>query len=416
MATNDSRQPVGDTSSAFDASSNDALASPDSQAETQLEAAPERKFTFSNRQRATLATAVTVLSVFVIVCAVAALLWLVGAFFNTFSHVFLPLAVAGIIAMMLKPYYDWFEVKLKLPSPIALVAVFVAILIPLVALVWALGDIVVEQTSDLFSKIPEWWQAAVEQVQLRWPQLVEEYDIVTKLTTAVEGKEGALLSALRLVGIQALSAGAGVFGALGSLAGWAVLPVYIAFFLLIDLKSQTTSWSNAALPFLKAETRENITYLVNEFVEIIVAFFRGQFVIAFLQGILFAIGFSIVGLRYGLILGILLGFLNVIPYLGSIVGLGVALPLALFQDGGGWSMVLGVLVVFTIVQTIEGYVLTPRIMGEQTGLHPMAIIVAIFFWGSALNGITGIILAIPLTAFFVVFWRLLQDKYIRELV
>ncbi len=380
------------------------------------EPSPERGLTFSDRQKATLASAVTVLSVFVIVCAVGALLWLVGAFFSAFSHVFVPLAVAGIIAMMLKPYYDWFVVKLKLPSPVALVGVFLVILIPIVALGWFLGDIVVEQTSDLISKIPEWWKAGVEQVQLRWPALVADYDIVNKLTTAVEGKEGALLSGLRLVGIKALSAGAGIFGALGSLAGWAVLPVYVAFFLLIDLKAQTSTWSSAALPFLKAETRENITYLVSEFVEIIVAFFRGQFVIALMQGILFAVGFSIVGLRYGLILGLLLGFLNVIPYLGSMVGLGVALPLALFQDSGGWSMVLGVLVVFTIVQTIEGYVLTPRIMGEQTGLHPMAIIVAIFFWGSALNGITGMILAIPLTAFFVVFWRLLQEKYMRELV
>ena len=117
-----------------------------------------------------------------------------------------------------------------------------------------------------------------------------------------------------------------------------------------------------------------------------------------------------------MILGLLLGFLNIIPYLGSIVGLSVALPLALFQDGGGWTMVIAVLVVFTVVQTIEGYVLTPRIMGEQTGLHPMAIIVAIFFWGTALKGITGMILAIPLTAFFVVFWRLLNEKYIGELV
>ncbi len=381
-----------------------------------LESRFEHGLTFSSRQKATLASAVTVLSVFVIVCAVAALLWLIGQFFSTFSHVFLPLAVAGIIAMMLKPYYDWFVAKLKLPSPVALIGVFLAILIPIVALGWFLGDIIVHQASDLISRIPEWWKAGVEQVQLRWPKLVAEYDIVNKLTTAVEGKEGAVLSGLRMVGIKALSAGAGIFGALGSLAGWAVLPVYVAFFLLIDLKAQTRTWSSAALPFLKPETRENITYLVNEFVEIIVAFFRGQFVIALMQGVLFAIGFEIVGLSYGLLLGLLLGFLNIIPYLGSMVGLGIALPLALFQPGGGWSMVLGVMVVFTVVQTIEGYVLTPRIMGEQTGLHPMAIIVAIFFWGSALNGITGMILAIPLTAFFVVFWRLVQEKYIRELV
>jgi len=372
-----------------------------------------RSFTLSSRQRATMATAVTVVSVFVILCAAGSLLWLVGAFFSTFSHVFLPLAVAGIIALILKPYYEWFHGRLKMPQPMALVAVFLAILIPIVGFGWFLGDIIIEQTSDLISKVPEWWKSGVEQAKARWPKIQElslKYDLENRIAEAFEGKEGAVLSALRQIGSKALSAGAGIFGALGSLAGWAVLPVYVAFFLLIDPKARSHAWSNAALPFLKAETRENITYLVNEFVEIIVAFFRGQFVIAFMQGILFALGFAIVGLNYGLIIGLLLGFLNIIPYLGSIVGLSVALPLALFQGSGGWSMVVGVLIVFAIVQTIEGYVLTPRIMGEQTGLHPMVIIIAIFFWGSALNGITGMILAIPLTAFFVVFWRLLQES------
>ncbi len=379
---------------------------------------PKRIVNLSDRQQATVATAITVVSAFVIVCAVATLLWLVGAFFNTFSGVFLPLAVAGIIALILNPYFDWL-VDRKLPSPVALIAVFLAILIPIAGFSWFLGDIVVEQVSDLISKIPEWWRAGIEQLKQRLPKiqmLVQKYGLEEKLTAAVEGKEGAVLSALQFVGLKALSAGAGIFGALGKLFGWAVLPVYVAFFLLVDLRGQSRVWSDTALPFLKSETREDIAYLVNEFVEIIVAFFRGQFVIALIQGILFALGFQIVGLSYGLILGLLLGFLNVIPYLGSIVGLSVALPLALFQPGGGWGLVAWVVGVFTIVQIIEGYLLTPKIMGEQTGLHPMAIIVAIFFWGTALKGITGMILAIPLTAFFVVFWRLMKEKYIRELV
>jgi predicted PurR-regulated permease PerM len=72
--------------------------------------------------------------------------------------------------------------------------------------------------------------------------------------------------------------------------------------------------------------------------------------------------------------------------------------------------------VFAVVQTIEAYLLTPKIMGDRTGLHPVVIIVAIFFWGSAFGGITGMILAIPLTAFLVVFWRLAREKYLPELV
>ena len=121
-------------------------------------------------------------------------------------------------------------------------------------------------------------------------------------------------------------------------------------------------------------------------------------------------------LIFGFVLGLVLGFLNVIPYLGSIVGLTVALPLALFQDGGGWWMVGAVLGVFTVVQMIEAYLLTPKIMGDRTGLHPMAVIVAVFFWGTALDGIMGMILAIPLTAFLVVLWRLGKERYFTELL
>ena len=170
------------------------------------------------------------------------------------------------------------------------------------------------------------------------------------------------------------------------------------------------------MPFLKESTRQDISYLVFEFVEIVVGFFRGQLVIALIQGVLDAIGFSVVGMKYGFFIGLALGLLNVIPYLGSMVGLAVALPMAFFQVDGGPITLALVVLVFTVVQCIEGYFLTPKIMGEQTGLHPLTIIVAIFFWGAVFGGVTGMLLAIPLTAFLVVFWRLARTKYITEVI
>ena len=122
-------------------------------------------------------------------------------------------------------------------------------------------------------------------------------------------------------------------------------------------------------------------YLLHEFVDILVGFFRGQLLIAFLQGLLFAVGFSLIGLRYGFVIGMALGMLNIVPYLGSMVGLAVALPIAFFQADGGLSTCLLLLVVFAVVQQFEGWFLTPRIMGSRTGLHFMAIVVAILFWG-----------------------------------
>jgi len=291
------------------------------------------------------------------------------------------------------------------------------VLVPLVAFGWFFGALVFDQVWDVVTRFPEWWDRTSHQFQERVPEIrhfLQDNPWGQRLKTMAENQGENLAAGLQLALGTALSAGRGILGAVGVMVAWAMLPVYFAFFLIADARMGGDL--SKYLPFLKPETRRDAIYLGRQFVDIIVAFFRGQLIIAFIQGALFAVGFSVVGLKYGFVLGLVLGFLNVIPYLGSILGLGTGLPLALFQPGGGWALVIAVLVVFTIVQMIEGYVLTPKIMGDRTGLHPLAIIVAVFFWGSALQGILGMILAIPLTAFLAVFWRLVREKYIGELV
>jgi predicted PurR-regulated permease PerM len=377
----------------------------------------KRALALSERQQTAVAAALTILSTVVIIAAVAILVWLAGAFLRRFSSVFLPLAVGGIAALVFRPYFQWLRLKLKLPAWLALVAVFVSILAPLAAFAWFFGALAVDQISDMVTRFPEWWDKQVASAKERWPEVrefVETNPWVQRIKGALEGQGGAMMAALQAVGGRALSAGRGIVGAVGGFVAWIMLPVYFAFFLLAGkLRPRALE---SYLPFLKPETRKDAIYLITEFINIVVSFFRGQLIVAFLQGLLFAIGFSLVGLKYGFVLGLVLGFLNIIPYLGSMIGLGIGIPLAWFQEGGGHVTVLLVLLVFTIVQVIEGNLLTPKIMGDRTGLHPMAIIVAVFFWGSALQGIFGMILAIPLTAFLVVFWRLAKEKYIGELV
>jgi predicted PurR-regulated permease PerM len=205
-----------------------------------------------------------------------------------------------------------------------------------------------------------------------------------------------------------------MFQSVAGLFAWAILPIYLAFFL--KAKPFEPKQISTFLPFLKKTTRDDISYLFDQFIGILVTFFRGQIIIALIQGVLFSIGFALVGLPYSIVIGMTLGLLNIIPYLGNIVGLSVALPLSYFGAGGGLTQVILVLAVFTVVQSIEGYILTPKIMGNRTGLHPALIIFSVFFWGVALGGILGMMLAIPLTAFAVVFWRLLKKKYMTEVV
>jgi predicted PurR-regulated permease PerM len=378
---------------------------------------PGRAMQLSHRQQQTIAVALTILASLVILASLGGVFGFMIRFLRTFSHVFLPVAVAGILAMVCQPYYHWLRHKRQLPVPAAIAIVFLTGLTPILGFLLFFGFLLVEQIRDLIATIPVLWDRTIAGAQELWPSaqtFLQENPVGKELNRVMKEAGGPVLRSLESFAGTLVAAGTGAIGWVGSLLGWFVLPVYFVF--ILTARREDTGPLTDYLPFLKEETRKDVEFLAHEFVNIMVTFFRGQLIIAFLQGLLYAVGFSVVGLKYGLLLGLMLGFLNIIPYLGSMLGLAITLPLAFFQaDGGLWTLGMVVLVLI-IVQTIEGYVLTPRIMGSRTGLHPMVIIVAIFFWGSALDGILGMILAIPLTAFLVVFWRLAKEKYIREWV
>ena len=372
---------------------------------------------FNPQQQKLITTALSMIAAAVIVTAVVMLFVFAARFLVTFSHVFLPLAVAGVLALVLEPWHKLLREKAHLPPTIAIVVVFLSILLPIVAASLFFGGLLLEQLVDLIEYLPTLWQNIVSWFQDRRPEIdhfFRENSVGAKISASLKAPGGPVADMTDYFLQGVVTAGSGFASGIATMLSWAVAPVYLVFFLLMP-KFRPGNMSSDNLPYLKPETAGDVIYLLREFVGLVVSFFRGQIVIALLQGILFAVGFSIVGLEYGAVLGLTLGFLNLVPYLGSMLGLAICLPMAWFQADGGVTMLLMVVVVFTVVQMIEGYFLTPRIMGDRTGLHPMVIIVAIFFWGSALGGILGMILAIPLTAFLVVLWRLAREKYIGQL-
>lgn len=335
-------------------------------------------------------------------------------FIHFFSPVLTPLAVAAILALILRPYYAWLLARVRWPL-LAVALVFLSILVPLACLSWTFGSLILAQLRGLLDMFPVWLARAGAWMESWIPPLKElwqERGVGEQVRQELGARGGWLVAQSALLVRQLAAAGFNVAQMVGGLFSWVVLPVYLVF--LLTSRPIRISQLSSLLPFLKPSTREDVMYLAREFVGILEAFFRGQLVIAGAQGVLYGLGFGLVGLQYGVAIGLTLGFLNIIPYLGNIIGLGVALPLAYFQVGGGWETLIWVLVVFCGVQCVEAYVLTPRIMGDKTGLHPMAIIFALFFWGLAFGGLLGMILAIPLTAFLVVFWRLLKAKYLKE--
>ncbi|CAM2810718.1 AI-2E family transporter [Rariglobus hedericola] len=331
-----------------------------------------------------------------------------------FSGVLWPLAVAGIMALIMRPVVELLETRLKLKRLSAVITLYGAFVLVLAGAALLITPPLVEQVLAFIAYVPEFWKQAIEYVQQHYPQWIELAHKQLENDTVKSAVDGLLAEAKEMTkhAIPSLkSAGHGVMGIFGFFAHLAVVPIYLFFFLLS--RGEPTKNMEKQLPFLKPSVRDDVVFLVREFISIVVSFFRGQLVIGLIMGAMLAIGFSVVGLKFGLIIGLVLGILNIVPYLGTIIGLSIALPLALLQPEGGMPLVGLVLLVFIIVQNIEGWYLTPKIMSDRTGLHPVAIIVSIFFWGTALSGILGMVLAIPLTAFFVTAWRLVKRKYFK---
>jgi len=348
--------------------------------------------------------------------ATAALLggafWVLGWAVRRFSAVLWPLAVAGILALILRPAVDALERRARLPRIAAVFLLYAGFLLAATGLGLLAVPPLVQQILDFVSYVPSLWDRAVDFVQDRFPgwlALARRYGDRPEVQAALHSLAGELQGLLGHALPSLRAAGAGLLAMVSFATGLAIIPIYLFFFLLS--RGEPTGRLADHLPFLSPGVRDDVVFLAREFVGIVISFFRGQILIGLIMGVLLAAGFTIIGLRFGLALGLALGVLNIVPYLGTILGLVFVLPLAFFQPDGGWALAGLVLLVKAVVQAIEAWFLTPRIMGHRTGLHPVVIIVAIFFWGTALGGVLGMVLAVPLTAFFVTVWRLLKRKY-----
>jgi predicted PurR-regulated permease PerM len=351
------------------------------------------------------------------VCAALALLiaggLALGRMISFFSSVLWPLAVAGVLALMLRPIVDLLGARLRLRRITAVVVIYGTALLICSGTLLLLLPPLVDQVLDFIGYVPTLGEQASLYIESHYPDWVTFAQRQLANPVVRQLSEGLGVEAQNLLKqtLPSLRAAGGSLLGLGAFATHlAIIPVYLFFFLL-SVGGDPTKNLPEHLSFLKPTVRDDLIFLVREFIGIIASFFRGQILIGLIMGALLALGFSLIGLKFGLFIGLCVGVLNIVPYLGSIIGLALTLPLAFLQTDGGWKLVGLVLGVKMIVQLFEGWVLTPKIMGARTGLHPVTIIVAIFFWGTAFDGVLGMLLAIPLTAFFVTAWRLVKHKY-----
>jgi predicted PurR-regulated permease PerM len=366
----------------------------------------------TDSQRRTIGFALTLLALLGSAALLIAAFVVLGRLVAFFSGVLWPIAVAGVLALILRPLVELLEARLKLRRRSSVVLLYGVFVLLVAGALLLLVPPLVEQIVNFFLFLPAFWEKASAYVQEHYPSWVElgrqqlanpsVRSIVDNLAGEAKGLVSHAIPSLR-------AAFGGVLDLFAFVTHVAIIPVYLFFFLL--MRGEPAHNLGRHFTFLRPTVRDDISFLASEFVSILESFFRGQLLISLAMGVLFAIGFTLIGLKFGLFVGLAAGLLNIVPYLGTIIGLAVALPLAFFQPGGGWQLVGLVLVVKIIVQAVESWFLTPKIMGHHTGLHPVAIIFAIFFWGTAFGGILGMLLAVPLTAFFVTAWRLAKRKY-----
>ncbi|MBF0198548.1 MAG: AI-2E family transporter [Planctomycetes bacterium] len=187
-----------------------------------------------------------------------------------------------------------------------------------------------------------------------------------------------------------------------SMLGMVVILLYLVF-ILLDYSKVMTGWHD----LLPTHVSENIVSFLGEFDEAMNRYFRAQAFVAFLVGIFFSIGFSLIGLPLAILLGMFIGLLNLIPYMqmfGFIPAFFLAIVYAL-ETGQSFSSVMGLVVlVFVVVQIIQDAILVPRIMGKVTGLSPAIILLSLSIWGKLL-GLLGLIIALPMTCLLLTWYR-----------
>ena len=189
-----------------------------------------------------------------------------------------------------------------------------------------------------------------------------------------------------------------VMSLFGFLAGLALVPVYVFYFLL-EKRGINQNWTDY-LPVGDSWIKEEIVFVLRSINDCLIVFFRSQVLVAMCVGALLTAGFLAIGLEYAILLGVMAGLLGIIPYLGVALSLIPAFVLAMIQfvPEEGWLKPVLILVWFAAVQAMEGLFISPKIIGDRVGLHPLTIIVAVMVGTTLLGGIMGGVLAIPLTA------------------
>ncbi|XUO88882.1 AI-2E family transporter [Halomonas sp. KM072] len=316
--------------------------------------------------------------------------------------VLMPFIAGLILAYLADPLTNYFQ-QLGLKRVWAVSSVFLILLLVLAISLLILIPLVIQQIKQLGEMVPgvfDWVENYLAPQVQEWTG----YDLRSELDNVQE----TLAENWRDAGSY-LAQALGQIGRSGmAFATWvtyvALIPV-VTFYLLLD-------WNrllNNLIDLIPRHWVDDATRLAKRCDEVLAAFLRGQLLVMLCLGIIYAVGLTLMGLNFGLLIGVISGLVSIVPFLGFIVGLSSALVVALFQFDSWWAL-LGVLGVFSLGQVIESVVLQPKLLGDKIGLHPVAVIFAVLAGGN-LFGLTGVLLALPAASVIMVLLKEVKERY-----
>jgi predicted PurR-regulated permease PerM len=414
-------------------------------------------------QRKTIWTALTSLAVVTIGAIAVGLVWLGVEVLGFLQPILVPFAVAGVLAYLLEPVVSKLD-HWKIPRTVSVLSVFaMASALLLWGAIWLI-PLISHQTVKLYSKSGQYTVAAWNHVNEFAKNFRNRtgFNVLPDLAAATEEDAeaaGALLAGTplapsplpatpsaqgahpadpskpatakpagsleELIDVQQFLRGdwlrnallavinqtvrmlrssvGGFLSIFGFLLSLVIIPVYL-FYFLIDARYISATWHDY-LPLKNSVFKTELVSALTEINGYVIAFFRGQLLVSLINGGLTAVGLMIVGLDFGILIGLVLCFLGLIPYLGILLCWIPAVIIASVQQGGtwipqdpGWVFPIVVTGIFVLVQKIDSFYITPKVVQQRVGLHPLTVIVSLFSWSFLIGGLLGTIIAVPLTA------------------
>lgn len=324
------------------------------------------------------------------------------------APVITPFAISAVLAYFGDPLVDRLETvsiwRWKVGRTLAVIIVFVLMLSLLSVILLILIPLLADQVRVLVERLPQWiewfsgtvlpWLASKVEFELKDFNPARFADMLKEHWREISSAAFNLIDFISRGGM--------------AVATWlthlVLIPV-VTFYLLRD-------WDllvRGVHDLLPRDMAGEISALATEVDEVLGAFFRGQLMVMLALGVIYSIGLSMVGIELAVLIGMGAGLLSIVPYLGSIIGVLVAAGAAVFQFQDGFHLVM-VLLVFALGQAVEGMVLTPKLVGDRIGLHPVTVIFAVLA-GAQLFGLLGILLALPVAAALNVLVRHAHRKY-----